>query len=262
MDTACKHVVVPSEQTKLSPTQCPKSTKERKEMQNKPYRSLIGALLYAALCTRPDINYIVNVLSRCVTDPGMVHWIAAKRVLRYLHDTPNYGLKYTCTVTPNIEPNKYVIKSYCDSDYGGVHRDRKSTSGYLVFINGNLISWNSKKQKTHALSSTEAEYMALTEVCKELKWLYQLMKELNMVVQLPIYVHCDNTSTIQLSENNVHHDRTKHIDIKYHYIRELVKDKFIEINWVQSSDQLADILTKPLTKVPFHQCRNEIMNLN
>ena len=152
-----------------------------------------------------------------------------------------------------------IISGYCDADWGGDLNDRKSTTGYCTFINNNLISWNSKKQRTVALSSTEAEYMAINEVAKELMWLRIILKEMNINVKSPSILYVDNQSAIKISENDTEHDRTKHIDIRYYFIRDLITNGEIKLHWVSTAEQLADIFTKPLGGTIFTNLRDILM---
>ncbi len=143
------------------------------------YRSIVGSLIYASVSTRPDITHAVNMVSRYMGQPTRNHMLAAKRILRYLKGTKEYGLQYNTTNTDK----EITVTAYCDADWGGSIDDRKSTSGYGVFVNNNLISWNTKKQRTVALSSAEAELMSVTEVTKEVTWYTQLFRELAMTFQ-------------------------------------------------------------------------------
>ncbi len=130
----------------------------------------------------------------------------------------------------------------------------------MILLNGNIINWNSKKQATVSLSTAEAEYMAISAVVQELKWLTYLLNEMKLKVKLPITLFCDNQAAISISENDVQHNRTKHIDIRHHYIRDEIKNKFVQLKWIQSSDQLADIMTKGLSNsVQFQKLRNQLM---
>jgi hypothetical protein len=203
-----------------------------------PYASLIGSLLYLSNCTRPDITFAVNRLSAFNAQPTTQHWQAAKRVLRYLQETKDKGLVYT-------RNSDNTLAGYSDSDWASDKGDRRSTTGYFFMLNGNAISWNSKRQKTVAASSCEAEYMALFEAVKEFTWLSKLLEDLGEPLE-KFVVHCDNKSAIELAKNPVHHQRSKHIDIKYHFIRERVQAGAFELQYLQSNEMIADALTKPL----------------
>ncbi len=151
------------------------------------------------------------------------------------------------------------INAFCDSDWGGDSDDRKSTSGYCVFINNNLVSWNTRKQQTVALSSAEAELMAMTEVRKEVIWCYHLLTEMHVKVKLPIKLYVDNRSTINIAKNNTDHSRTKHIEIRHHAIKEDIKNNMIELVWVSTEQQIADIFTKNLGPKLFIKFKEKLM---
>ena len=187
----------------------------RKPMKDpNKYRMIIGSLIYLMINTRPDIAFSVTLLSRFIQEPKEKHWRCLKNLLRYVITTKNYALVYK----KSNEEIKLV--GYTDADFAGSIDDRKSTSGYLFKYGDCLISWNSAKQKIASLSSTEAEYIALTLAIVEAIWLKQLLLELNRETEVTVY--CDNKSTICLAENPEFHSRTKHIDIRYHFIRECV----------------------------------------
>ena len=162
----------------------------------------------------------------------------------------------------NNNNNKNIInvKAFCDADWGGDHEDRKSTTGYCVFINDNVVSWNTQKQKTVALSSAEAEYMSGSDVVKELLWLRMILNEMKYDVVLPIIVYCDNQSAIRMIENDVDHSRTKHIDIKYNFLRETVKKGIVRFEWISTKEQVADIFTKGLSKEIYEKLRDKLVN--
>src|SRR6185437_1047209 len=206
----CKSQNTPEEITKL--VKCEENELLDDELIT-VYRGIVGSLIYATIPTRPDITHAVNMLSRFMTRPGNNHLNAGKRILRYLHGTSEYGLQYNRN---RNEDGKITISAYSDSEWGGDLEDRKSTTGYVVFINDNLVSWNTKKQATVALSTAEAELMAAAEVIKEVLWMKYILNELMYEVSLPIKIFIDNQSTIRIIQNDIEHDRTKHIDIKYY----------------------------------------------
>ena len=166
--TNCISIDTPESGIKLTLQECPKQ-EERNEIIVNNYQSLTGALLYLALSTRPDIAHAVNVLSRFLSNPGQVHIQAAKRALRYLSGLPHAGLGYK-NQGDKTSQEEITITAYSDADWAGDLDDRKSTTGYIILINGNIINWNSKKQATVALSTAEAEYMAISATVQELKW--------------------------------------------------------------------------------------------
>lgn len=211
------------------------------------YMSIVGSLLYAAMITRPDITYAVQALGRHLQTSGEEHMIAAKRVLRYLQGTKDLGLVYEASGDSTGQPS---IVGFSDADWGGDLDTRRSTTGYLFMIDktGGAISWASKLQPTVALSSAEAEYMAACAAVQEAIHLRLLMHDLGFEQKEATVIYEDNQGCIALSDNPVFHKRTKHIDIRYHFIRERVTSKEIELKYVATEHQLADLLTKGLPK--------------
>lgn len=232
----------------------PKNDEEREQMKNRPYRELVGGLIYLANATRPDIVYAANTLSRFCSDPGEEHWHLAKRVLQYIKGTKSYGIKYM--------RNKQKLVAYTDSDWAGDVEDRRSQSGSVLTLAGGAVTWKSKKQPTVSLSTMEAEYIALSEVSKEIIYLKRLLihMQFNRFVESPVCVFCDNQSAIELAKNAVYHKRSKHIDIKFHFTRELVEKKEIKIVYLRTDFMLADIFTKALSKIK-HDRAIEMLNL-
>ena len=214
-----------------------------------PYRSLIGALLFLAKTSRPDIAFAVAKLSQFTNGYGNEHWLAAKKVIRYLKGTADLSLFYQCGNLPTC------LNGFCDSDYACDKNDRKSQSGVVFFVNEKLVSWRSQKQRVVACSTTEAEYIALAEATKESLWMHRLLSEMREESVIPVVINMDNTSAIRLANNPEFHQRSKHIDVAYHLAREHVQSGFMKINYVQSSDQLADGLTKPLPGPKHEQMR-------
>jgi hypothetical protein len=225
-------------------------------------RSIVGSLQYASVSTRPDITHAVNKVARFMAKGGRQHVIAAKRILRYLQGTQHLGLVYQKDEKMVIEGGQKVltVTGYCDSDWGGDLVDRKSTTGYCVFVNNNLVSWNTKKQTTVATSSAEAEVMAAAAVVSEIMWLKMILGELGFMVKTPITVYCDNQSAISITTKDVKHERTKHIDIKYHFVHDEIVSNNIEMKYVSTKDQLADIFTKGLGATAFVKLRDQLMN--
>lgn len=204
-----------------------------------PYRELIGGLLYLSVATRPDLAHVASVLSQFNDCFGKTHWVAAKRVLRYLKGTANYGIVF--------RHGRNDFQGFVDADWAGSIDDRRSFTGYVFKMNGGCISWDSRKQTTVALSSTEAEYMALSEVSKEAVYLRRFLKELGINAGT-IKVSCDNIGAQKLATNPVFHSRTKHIDIRHHFVREKIKNGEIHLEYVPTEEMTADVLTKGLTK--------------
>jgi hypothetical protein len=245
---------------RISNTDSPATPYDIKQMQNIPYRSLVGALMYAAISTRPDIAQSVNLLSRYMTNPGMAHWMAGKRILRYLNGSRKMGLHYDGNRQPLDKSNYSVqVKAYADADWGGDLDGRKSTTGYIIMINGCVVSWVSRKQSTVALSTAEAEYMAISATLQDIKWLTQLLDELNYKqTEIPL-LYTDNKAAIAISENDVNHSRAKHIDIRHHFVRDAIKRKELRVEWIDTRKQIADINTKALSGEVFTRLRDKIM---
>ena len=181
---------------------------------------------------------------------------AAKHVLRYLRKTTHLGLCYGAKTT-STEVN---IAAYCDADWGNDKDERKSTTGFILFFNGSPIIWNSKRQHTVALSSAEAEYMAMSDTAKEILWCLRLVQELNLKVRLPIELLSDSMSAIAISKNDGNHQRTKHIDIRHHFVRELAKNGTIKITWVPTKNQVADILTTNISTQVLQHHQTKILS--
>ncbi|KAG7559384.1 Ribonuclease H-like superfamily [Arabidopsis thaliana x Arabidopsis arenosa] len=212
------------------------------ELDNKPfedvtqYRRLVGKLIYLTI-TRPDICFAVNVVSQHMQAPTLHHWNMVTRILKYLKGAPGQGIWMGCN--KNTE-----LVGYCDADYAGDTKDRRSTTGYCTFIGGNLVTWRSKKQKVVSLSSAEAEYRAMRKLTTELMWLKALLKDFGIDTPKPITMHCDNQAAIHIASNSVFHERTKHIEVDCHKVREQVQLGVILPCYTESEEQLADIFTK------------------
>lgn len=228
------------------------SNNNKEDMMNIPYRQAIGCLMFLSNVTRPDITYIVNYLSRYVTCYDKEHWIAVKTVFRYLRGTINYGILYN-----GLCEDKRLC-GFSDSDYAGDLDTRRSTTGYLFTLAGGAITWGSIRQRTVALSTTEAEYMAVCEAVKEAIWLKQLLHDNGYPYEEPTMIKVDNQSAIKLIRNPEFHKRSKHMDVRYHFVREKYVNKDIDIEYVFSQEQLADILTKPLSQELFCILRRKI----
>ena len=208
--------------------------------------------MYAMVCTRPDISQAVSIVSRYMHNPGKGHWQAVKWILRYIQKTVDVGLLFKQDNTLG----KGVI-GYVDSDYAGDLDKRRSTTGYVFTLAGGPISWKSTLQSTVALSTTEAEYMAVTEAVKEAIWLQGMAKTLGLV-QEHINVYCDSQSAIHLAKNQVYHARTKHIDVRFHFVREIIEEGKICLQKIKTADNPADMMTKVVTTIKFEHCLNLI----
>jgi hypothetical protein len=216
------------------------------------YRRIVGALRYL-VNTRPDLAYAVGYVSRFMEKPTTEHLLAVKKVLRYIAGTVDYGCCY------GRKKGGDVLIGYSDSDLAGDIDTRKSTTGVFFFLNGNLVTWQSQKQRVVALSSCEAEYIAAaTAVCQGI-WLSRLLTEFKGEVEAdPFTLKIDNQSAIQLSRNPVFHDRSKHIDTKFHFIRQCVEEGRVNLEHVDTGSQLADILTKSLGRDHFVELRTRL----
>ena len=226
--------------------QCPKNNFERESMKNIPYASVVGSLMYAQVCTRPDIAFIVGMLGRYQSNPGMDHWRAAKKVMRYLQGTKDYMLMYRHT--DNLD-----VIGYSDSDFAGCVDSRKSTSGYIFMMAGGAISWRSAKQTLTATSTMEAEFVSCFEATSHGVWLKSFISGLRIMdsISRPLRIFCDNSAAVFMAKNNKSGSRSKHIDIKYLAIRERVKEKKVVIEHISTELMIADPLTKGMPPLKF-----------
>lgn len=237
----------------LSAKQCPSTDDELEEMASTPYACAVGCLMYAMVCTRPDIAQAVGVVSKYMSNPGKEHWKAVKWILRYLKGTKSMGIVF------ERKKGAEFVAGYVDSDYAADLDKRRSTSGYVFTIASGPVSWRSMLQATSALSTTEAEYMALTEASKEAVWLKSLVSQLGMK-QESVRLYCDSQSAMHLAKNQVYHARTKHIDVRYHRVRDWVNSGEVLIEKVHTDENAADFLTKPVTTEKFRHCL-KLLNL-
>ncbi|XP_074324335.1 secreted RxLR effector protein 161-like [Apium graveolens] len=212
------------------------------------FKSLVGGLRYQ-VHTRPDITFSMGIISRFMEKPTSVLLNAAKRILRYIRGTINFGLVYTKNSGNN------VVTGYSDSDLAGQIEDPKSTGGMVFYLNASLITWVSQKQRCVALSSYEAEFMAATAVACQAIWLRKLLTLITGESMGPVVLYIDNKSAIDLAKSPVFHGRSKHIDIHYHFIRECVKKGEIIVKHVSIDKQQADILTKAFPVIKFEKMR-------
>jgi hypothetical protein len=234
----------------------PKTEEERLEMNNKPYLQVLGSVGYAANSTRPDLQFAYGMAARFASNPGLGHWKGLKRMLHYLKETKEFGL----TFRRDKSEKAITVTGYVDSDWAGCTDTRRSTTGYIFLVSGAPVSWSSKVQKTVARSSVEAEYMALSAAAQEAVYLRTLIEELGFKVQLPMTIFQDNQGSIFLAEGKGNHGRTKHIDIRHHFIRDLVEEKVIQVTYIPSNRNVADIFTKPLDQLKFGTHRAAMMS--
>jgi hypothetical protein len=225
------------------------------QMTKQPYRSLVGELLYISVCTRPGIAYAVGMLSKYLDSASDLHWDAAVRVLLYLKGTINYGLPLG-----GKRQSTFSLRAYVDADYANDSQDYKSITGYMIFCNNSIISWTSKKQKSVSLSSTESEFIALTDVARELLWIQPIYTFLGItgVNEYSIILE-DNLPVINLALNQQTKGRTKHLNVKVKFIAQLIEEKVFKIEKVPSADNYADQMTKAQGKTLFLRQRSAYM---
>ena len=223
------------------------------------YAKLLGELQFLSNATRPDISFAVNKLSAYTANPSPQHAGAVKRILRYLKGTKNLGIKYSAEPQSELQGNSNIFYGYADAAFANID-DYKSTSGYVFIVGGGAITWRSKKQTTITLSSTEAEYIALSEAGREACWLRSLYEELGYIQTAPNLIKGDNDGSIAMARNPQFHKRSKHIAIRWHWVRNLVQDNQIVIESCRDPEQTADILTKGLSR-PKHQKHVKEMGL-
>ena len=227
---------------RLTSAQSPSTTEEIAAMRNIPYHEAVGSLMYATLGTRPDICFAVQTVSRFNSKPGLAHWEAVKRIFRYLKGTRDLWLAYGGA--------KKEMLGYADAD-GSMGEDRKAISGYAFLVNGGAVSWSAKRQELISLSTTESEYIAATYAAKEALWLRQLILQLFGIILDATTLFSDNQSAIALTKEHQYHARTKHIDVRFHFIRWIVEEGKVRLVYCPTEEMVADILTKalPSTKV-------------
>ena len=214
------------------------------------YKQLVGSLRYLT-ATRPDLIYSVNIVSRYMENPRESHMLAVKRILRYVQGTLGYGIQYR-------RDGEEELVGFVDSDYAGDEDDRKSTSGYTFMIGGGAVSWSSKKQPIVTLSTTEAEYVSAANGATQAIWLRNVLEEIGFNQKSSTVLFCDNSSAIKLSKNPVLHGRSKHIHVRYHFLRELVNEGVIALEYCSTKEQLSDIMTKPVKLEVFERLRSNM----
>jgi hypothetical protein len=236
---SCKIATTPGNPSlKLSKSMCPTSIDDIEYMKKVPYRQLVGAMLYLVSGTRPDLAFSVSQVCRYMQNPGKLHWEAVKQIIKYLQGTKTAGIILGGEWK---DPHGYV-----DSDYAGEVDNRRSTTGYVFYLNGGPVSWNCRTQPTVALSSTEAEYMALSTAAQEAIWLKGILKSLSIGTNKPIKLFGDNQGSLKLAKNPQNHSRTKHIDVRHHFIRDAVTQLQVSLEYIPTENNLADRFTKAL----------------
>jgi hypothetical protein len=210
---------------------------------------MIGSLLYI-IASYPAIMQVVGMVGRYQSAPKQIHLVAVKRIFKYLKGTMNYGLWYP-------RNQNFQLTAYSYADWANCVDERKSTSGGAFFLGESLVSWLSKKQGSISLSTTEAEYIVVATCCTQILWMIQTLADLKVTYTDPIPIHCDNTNSISVSKNLFLHSKTKHTPIKYHFLREQVTNKIVQLNSIPSIEQIVDIFTKPLAATPFGYLRQK-----
>jgi hypothetical protein len=219
-------------------------------VDNERYQKLVGKLIYLSH-TRPDIAFTVSVVSQFMHAPCEKHMEAVYRILRYLKSAPGKGLM--------LYKNGHLeVEGYTDADWAGSITDRRSTSGYCTFVGGNLVTWRSKKQSVVARSSAEAEFRAMAHGICEMLWLKAMLKELGVHSKDPMKLYCDNKAAISIAHNPVQHDRTKHVEVDRHFIKEKLTEGLICTPFVRTENQLADILTKGVSNKIFNSALDKL----
>jgi hypothetical protein len=238
---------------KFGTYQCPRNQYEIDQMKTVPYASAVGSIMYAQVCTRPDLAFVTGMLGRYQSNPGPDHWKAVKKVLRYLQGTKNYMLKFR-------ESDNLEVVGYSDADFAGCVDTKKSTSGYIFTLAGGAISWKSSKQTLTASSTMQAEFVACYEATGQAVWLKNFIPGLRVVDSIvkPLTLYCDNQPAVFYTSNNKSSGAAKHIDIKYHVVKDRIQDQTISVKHISIKSMLA----KPLTKgLPPHIFRDHVAGM-
>ena len=214
------------------------------------YRQLVGSLIYLTL-TRPDISFVVDVVSMYVQSPKKPHLEAVRIILRYVKSTVDHGIFYK-------KGGECKMIGYCDANYARDHDTRRSTTGYIFILGSGAVLWCSKRQPIVSLSTTEAEHRVAAMAAQECMWLVQLMKDLHQPVKGAVPLYCDNKSAIQLAENPIFHARTKHVEVHYHFLREKVLNGEIYMKQINTNEQIVDIFTKGLSNIKFSEFQRQL----
>jgi hypothetical protein len=262
----------PGAQGPMVKADCPSTPQEQEDMRGVPYRRFVGLLSWLAQTYRPDIAHAVNEAAQFAQNPGETHWRAVLQILRYLRETAHFALVFDGNLdsgafaSPAGGPSSPMVV-FADANWGGDKDSRRSTTGWLIRLGRCPIDWRSHKQPTVALSSCEAEYMAICDATQSAMWLHQLLGEIGFLAWMcpnatppPVpLILSDNKSAIALAHNDGSHGSSKHIDIKHHFIREQVAAKFVSLQWVSTHDQVADIFTKVLKTHIFNKFRDQLV---
>lgn len=225
---------------------------EGEEGEEVPYREAVGSLMFLSIVSRPDISFAVNLVSKFLNRHSKEHWRAVKRIISYVAGTVDYGIKY------QGEDGRLSLRGYSDADFAGDVETRRSTTGYVFELAGGPVTWASQRQKLVTLSTTEAEYVAASITSREAVWLRRLLSDIEQPCKEATVIHVDNQSSIRLARNPEFHKRTKHIDVRFHFVREKVQAGELRVEYLRTEEQKADILTKALTKNRFCKLRDDI----
>src|SRR3990170_2293721 len=241
MDQSKKGFLPVLQGVKLSPTQCPTTAEDREKMKVIPYASAIGSIMYAMLCTRPDVCLAISLVGRYQSNPGVAHWTVVKNILKYLKRTKDMFLVYG-------GDKELVVNGYVDASFDTDPDDSKSQNGYVFILNGGAVSWCSSQKSVVAGAMCGAEYIAASEAAHEGVWMKEFISDLSVIPSAsgPMTILCDNTGAIAITKEPRFHKRTKHIKRRFNSIREYVKDGDIEICKVHTDLNTAGPLTKPL----------------
>ena len=237
---------------KLRKRTCSSSKKEKEDITSTIYSLAVRSLMYAMVCTQPDIAHAVGVVSRFMVNPGKDHWEAVKWIFRYLRGSSKLFLTFG-----DFKP---VLEGYVDANWAGDLNGRKSTSRYLFTFAGRAVSWQSRLQKYVALSTTKTEYIAANEAGKKRLWLKRFLQELGLK-QDGYVVNCDSQSAIDLSKNSMYHSHSKHIEVRYHWLRLVVEQQSFELEKIHTDKNLADMLTKVVSREKLKLCA-ELAGMN
>ena len=251
-----KQVSVPlAQHFKLCLDQVPKTDSQRSEMQQIPYSNIVGSIMYSMICTRPDLAHAISVTSRYMKEYGREHWLALKWIMRYIKGSKNVGILFQKQEDEVRDP----LLGFCDSDFASNLDSRKSQTGYVYKLYGSAITWKSTLQSVVALSTIEAEYIAMTEAIKEGVWLRGIFGDFG-IEQKVVRVLCDNNSAICLTKHQVFHEKSKHIDVRLHFIRDQIDKGEVEVLRVSTNENAADALTKALPYSKLKHCL-ELVNV-
>jgi hypothetical protein len=237
--------------------ECPKTEDEIQRMKDIPYRNLLGCLMFIASRSRPDIAYSVTSLSQFCENPAKSHWNKLKNVLSYLSSTKELGLEYTKKDLP------LQLVAYVDANWAGDPENRRSWSGYCIFLNGLLFGWRVTKQTCVAQSPMEAEFIAMSEVAKEVKYVQTVLSQLETIFTFKIdkpIIYCDSASAIAFTKNRVENVKTRYIDLKYMFVRDLYEKGWFDIRHVSTKENIADIFTKPLNRNRFDYLKDYMLS--